>query len=166
VIEIRECGPEDVARLDAVMPAGDAHAHHYAAQQRGEATYLVAWVDGEPAGSGVISWTGCHDGSVRRAMPDAVEIHNLGVRPEQRGRGIGTSIVAAAERLALARGVTRVAIGVSDDNSAAARLYERLGYHDSGLRSTAEYTYTDATGTHHAVERNILLVKTLRRPVG
>jgi len=82
VIEIRECGSQDVARLDAVMPAADAHAHHFAAQLRGESTYLVAWVNGEPAGSGVISWTGCLDEPSRLAMPD-IERNTLRVKTLQ-----------------------------------------------------------------------------------
>src|SRR5262245_18307286 len=119
------------------MPAGGAHAYHFAVQRRGESTYLVAGGDGEPAVAGLLSWTGCLDEANRLAMPDAAEINNVGVRPELRGRGIGTSIVGAAERLAVARGFMRVTIGVSEDNPAAARLYERLGYRDTGLRSTA-----------------------------
>jgi hypothetical protein len=41
---------------------------------------------------------------------------------------VGTSLVAAAERLLSERGYDRVALAVRIDNIDAGRLYERLGY--------------------------------------
>jgi ribosomal protein S18 acetylase RimI-like enzyme len=49
------------------------------------------------------------------------------VRP-LRDQGIGTSLVRAAEALALERGIGIVELGVEDSNPRARRLYERLGY--------------------------------------
>lgn len=51
-------------------------------------------------------------------------------------------------------------IGVADDNPDAARLYARLGYADTGLRSESRYMYPDDAGVPgEIVEHNILLVK-------
>ena len=44
------------------------------------------------------------------------------------GQGIGTSLVQAAETLAVERGYRIAELGVEDSNPQARRLYERLGY--------------------------------------
>jgi ribosomal protein S18 acetylase RimI-like enzyme len=49
------------------------------------------------------------------------------VREAHRGQGIGRALVAEAERLARARGVARILMGVLPGNPAEA-LYRRLGY--------------------------------------
>jgi ribosomal protein S18 acetylase RimI-like enzyme len=59
------------------------------------------------------------------------------VRPAQR-QGIGTSLVHAAEALAVERGYRAAELGVEDSNPAARRLYERLGYR-SAARNDFQY---------------------------
>jgi ribosomal protein S18 acetylase RimI-like enzyme len=48
-------------------------------------------------------------------------------RPQQ-GQGIGTTLVGAAEALAIERGNRTVELGVEESNPGARRLYDRLGY--------------------------------------
>jgi ribosomal protein S18 acetylase RimI-like enzyme len=163
VLEVRECRDGDVDAFEDAMPTGGhrAHASHLAAQSRGECVYLVALRDGEPAGSAVLAWA-CHDDATRAALPDAAEISNVGVRPDLRGQGIGTALLAAAEQRAQARGVPRVALGVGEDNPDAGRLYRRRGYLDSGLRVTFRYPYPDGHGVvREVVEHTAVLVRTL-----
>lgn len=50
------------------------------------------------------------------------------VDAEQRGRGIGTALLAAAEAHAAARGDREVQLSVVDTNPRAEALYRRLGY--------------------------------------
>lgn len=54
------------------------------------------------------------------------------VSPEEQGRGIGTMLFAACEKEALERGMAAVALEVRVDNEGARRLYERLGYQETG----------------------------------
>jgi RimJ/RimL family protein N-acetyltransferase len=54
------------------------------------------------------------------------EINALDAWPT--GTGVGTKIIAECERLARARGDKQIGIGVVLTNTAARRLYERLGY--------------------------------------
>jgi [ribosomal protein S18]-alanine N-acetyltransferase len=54
-------------------------------------------------------------------------IQSVAVRPEWRGRGLGTALIEAAERRIL-REAPNVFICVSSFNASARRLYERLGY--------------------------------------
>jgi [ribosomal protein S18]-alanine N-acetyltransferase len=54
-------------------------------------------------------------------------IQSVAVRPEWRGRGLGTALIEAAERRIL-QDTPNVFICVSSFNAGARRLYERLGY--------------------------------------
>ncbi len=67
---IRACDVDDLDRLEQCMPTRGtrAHAALLARQHSGDATYLTAWLDGEPVGSGLISWTG-HRSSATSASP-------------------------------------------------------------------------------------------------
>jgi ribosomal protein S18 acetylase RimI-like enzyme len=63
------------------------------------------------------------------------------VVPELRGRGVGTRLLDAAERLARESVATAVELGVEDSNPPARRLYERLGYRVVG---TDDFRYDGA----------------------
>ncbi|HKO15353.1 MAG TPA: GNAT family N-acetyltransferase [Gemmatimonadaceae bacterium] len=68
----------------------------------------------------------------------------LRVFPLFQGHGLGTALVAAAERCLLERDVELAEIGVEKNNPDARRLYERLGYHVTGdNRQVSHYTTPD-----------------------
>ncbi|WBB90660.1 GNAT family N-acetyltransferase [Verrucosispora sp. WMMC514] len=80
-----------------------------------------------------------------------------------RSQGVGTTIIRAAEELALRRGHHRIGMGVGEDNSRAGALYLRLGYQDTGCRYLDRYHYIDERGSRHEVaDRCLFLVKELR----
>jgi len=54
-----------------------------------------------------------------------------------RGRGIGTEMFSTAKDWALRTGILRLELEVFESNSAAIRLYERLGFSRHGLRKGA-----------------------------
>ncbi|SHI66612.1 L-amino acid N-acyltransferase YncA [Roseomonas rosea] len=68
--------------------------------------------------------------AVRAALRPYAYISELFVREEARRRGIGRALLAEAERLAAARGVPRLMIGVLAGNAEAAALYRRFGFRD------------------------------------
>ncbi|MCC7408679.1 MAG: GNAT family N-acetyltransferase [Phycisphaeraceae bacterium] len=55
-------------------------------------------------------------------------VDELFVTAEQRGRGVGSALLAEAERIAREKGVTTLILEVNRDNPDATRLYERAGY--------------------------------------
>ncbi|MFJ3671666.1 GNAT family N-acetyltransferase [Streptomyces sp. NPDC090106] len=128
-MEITVCGPGDVELLDRHIGSPGTlsfHARRFARQERGESTYLVAWLGRRPVGHAEVRWNGCEAAEVTVRCP---EINALGVRPEElRSRGIGTALIRAAEDLVARRGIATVGIGVGKDNPRAAALYARLGY--------------------------------------
>jgi putative acetyltransferase len=63
-------------------------------------------------------------------FPEAgtAELHRLYVRPDQQGRGLGSSLVRAVERHAQGRGATRMILWSDTRFTDAHRLYRKLGY--------------------------------------
>lgn len=55
-------------------------------------------------------------------------IQNLGVAPEHRGLGLGTVLLARAAAGFFQVGLTQMHLEVTTDNTAAVRLYQRLGF--------------------------------------
>lgn len=59
-------------------------------------------------------------------------IHALYLHPEGRGSGAGVALMRAAMEDARTRGASRVALWVNGRNEHALRLYERLGFRETG----------------------------------
>ena len=55
-------------------------------------------------------------------------VQNLGIDPLHRGRGLGSILVARAAQGFRLAGLRRMHLEVTTDNTAAIRLYERLGF--------------------------------------
>ncbi|KPP84002.1 MAG: putative acetyltransferase [Rhodobacteraceae bacterium HLUCCA08] len=55
-------------------------------------------------------------------------VDGIFVAPEARGRGVGSDLIGALGREALARGYSAVRLDVIDGNDRARRLYERRGF--------------------------------------
>ena len=70
---------------------------------------------------------------VREELRDYALVADLFVREPHRGRGIGRALIAEAERLARARGMKRILLGVVHGNAAAERSYRRQGFRDYAL---------------------------------
>ncbi len=89
------------------------------------ALVLLAFDDDRAVGTAV-----CFFGfSTFRARP-LLNVHDLAVLPQYRGRGVGRALLAAAEERAQRRGCCRLTLEVQDDNALARALYERFGFED------------------------------------
>ena len=111
-LEIRPLADDDLSHVDALLPLHRLDA--------ATGFYLVAWKDGEPVGHAHL------------ALTSPLEVQDMYVLPELRGRGIGAALLAAAEDEARARGAERLTLTVSADNADARRIYERHGYAEDG----------------------------------
>jgi ribosomal protein S18 acetylase RimI-like enzyme len=67
-------------------------------------------------------------GKAIRAGVDSAYFHSFRVRPAFRNRGVGSRLIEEAERAVQALGYERVVIAAAQDNPAALRLYQRLGF--------------------------------------
>ena len=96
------------------------------------ALVLLALADSGPIGVAV-----CFLGfSTFEARP-LVNVHDLAVLPEHRGRGVGRALLAGVEQRARARGCGKLTLEVQDDNEPARRLYERFGFRDFAVGELA-----------------------------
>ena len=86
---------------------------------------FAAWAEGLLVGGALVV----------RAEPAV--LHDLRVTPELRGRGIGSALLAAAERWARVHGCRRLEIETQGNNVAACRLYEARGYRLASIQSGA-----------------------------
>jgi ribosomal protein S18 acetylase RimI-like enzyme len=76
-----------------------------------------------------------------RTAPDpevegAARLGSLWVAPEARCRGVGSSLIEVVVRWARSARFEELLLDVSDDNDAAIRLYEAIGFTPTGRTST------------------------------
>ena len=70
---------------------------------------------------------------------ETAELHRLYVRPDQRGRGLGSRLVHRAEMHARSKGASRIVLWSATRFTEAHRLYTRLGYgQGEGQRQLAD----------------------------
>jgi ribosomal protein S18 acetylase RimI-like enzyme len=96
------------------------------------ARVFLAFAADEPVGVAV-----CFLGlSTFRARP-LLNIHDLAVVPQHRGKGIGRALLRAAEDHARLEGCCKLTLEVQDDNTLARTLYQRFGFEDFVVGNSA-----------------------------
>jgi len=96
------------------------------AAERGERVVLGGWADGQLVGT-VTLILDCPPNQPHRA-----EIAKMMTHPAWRGRGVASTLMRAAENLAARHARTLLVLDTAEDGGAG-RLYERLGFHLTGL---------------------------------
>ena len=67
-------------------------------------------------------------------VQDELHINNVAVGPGHRGKGVGQALLRFVLRLAAGLGARRATLEVRRSNTAALKLYERLGFRTVGVR--------------------------------
>ena len=148
-LSIRPLSETELPALQGALPKSepDRHRRRFAAQQNGGATYLLAWLDDLPVAHLLVRWRGPENPDLPAIAADRPCLEDLLVREDLRSCGIGTRLIAEAERLAGERGHGGVGLAVGVANARARALYDRLGYRDSGAPPfDLTWTYIDAAG--------------------
>jgi ribosomal protein S18 acetylase RimI-like enzyme len=70
----------------------------------------------------------CFEGFSTFAARPLVNVHDLAVIPEYRGRGVGRRLLEAVEAAARERGCCKITLEVLSSNHLAQRVYERAGF--------------------------------------
>jgi GNAT superfamily N-acetyltransferase len=104
-------GIEDFTPVERIFATEDAFAAD-------DAAWVVAYVDGAPAGCG----------GLRTLAPGVGEIKRMFVAAPARGRGLGRRLLHALEARAVAAGHTRVRLLTTPMLSEACALYAAEGY--------------------------------------
>jgi ribosomal protein S18 acetylase RimI-like enzyme len=116
----------------AAYAAADLGSEQYlarvkdAAGRAASATLLVAEADGRAVGTVTLAASGTAFADI--AQPGEYEFRMLAVDPSATGSGVGSALVGACEQRAQAEGARRMVCSVEAKNTAALRLYDRLGY--------------------------------------
>jgi len=84
---------------------------------------FLAYRRGEPIGLAT-----CFRGFSTFAALPIVNISDLAILPECRGRGFGRQLLSAVERKARTLGCCRLTLEVQENNESARRLYEEFGF--------------------------------------
>ena len=92
-------------------------------------TLVLLAVDGAEAVGVAVCFFGFSSFQARPLL----NVHDLAVRPDARGRGVGRALLAAAEARARARGCCKLTLEVLDRNDRARGLYASVGFADVGL---------------------------------
>jgi ribosomal protein S18 acetylase RimI-like enzyme len=111
-MEIRQLADDEGERVAAVLGLARLGCDGF---------YLVAWHGEEPLGHAHL------------ALSHPPELQDVAVRAAHRRLGIASALTQAAEAEAAARGFDRLRVTVSDDNTAAQRLYRKQGYLETGI---------------------------------
>jgi ribosomal protein S18 acetylase RimI-like enzyme len=175
-VVVRRADPHDdrdvaavVALLDAYArdPAGGGHPLSAAARaalgpalrDRSGMHALLAFESDKAVGLAI-----CIEGWSTFAGRPLLNLHDLAVQPDARGRGVGRALLDAVVALAATLGCCKVTLEVLEGNALAQALYVRAGFAPYGLdpqfgRATfwqrwigGETTHAaaSATGTHAA----------------
>lgn len=106
-------------------PLSDAVQRNLIAGLQAHPTTLVllAFDADQPVGVAV-----CFRGFSTFAARPLLNIHDLAVLPDYRGRGIGRRLLEATHRRAAELGCCKVTLEVREDNHRAQGLYRSLGY--------------------------------------
>ena len=94
---------------------------------------FLAYVEGRAVGIAT-----CFLGFSTFTARPLINIHDLAVLAEYRGRGVGRALMGAVERKARERGCSKVTLEVQENNTRARRLYEAAGF--------AQAVYGETTG--------------------
>lgn len=126
---IRDAGPRDAAMLTAL------HAETFGDE---------SWSDDQIHGSLALATTktwAAYDGDTLlgfilcQSVPGEIEILTLCVSPARRRQRIGMGLLQAMMEAARANGGAKIFLEVAEDNIAARRLYESLGFTVTGTRA-------------------------------
>ena len=91
--------------------------------KRPHAFSVLAFVDETPAGL-----VNCFEGFSTFAAKPLVNVHDVTVEPQYRGRGIARLMLAEVERIARERGCCKLTLEVLQGNTTAIGVYNNFGF--------------------------------------
>lgn len=133
VLNIIDSFANDPISGDKTLPE-DVRSSLIPALQNHPTTIILLAFEGTAAVGIAICFLGF---STFQAKP-LLNIHDLAVLPEFRGKGVGRALLEAVEVAAIKRDCCKVTLEVIDSNARAIELYGRLGYtNPSAVDSTS-----------------------------
>ncbi|HUG52581.1 MAG TPA: ribosomal protein S18-alanine N-acetyltransferase [Vicinamibacteria bacterium] len=131
---VEAAGSEDVAALAALERRCYTHPWSVRgfrdAMRRGERGLVMVAREGRPGAPerGIVGYC------VIETVTDEVHVHNLAVRPESRGGGLGRLLLALGLSAGARRGARVALLEVRESNRPALELYRSMGFAPVALR--------------------------------
>lgn len=123
VADLVDCYARDPMGGGAPLPAAVSAALVPGLRQHPATLVFLAWDAERPVGVAV-----CFSGFSTFAARPLLNIHDLSVRPEWRGRGVGRALLRAIAAWAREHGCCKLTLEVLDHNAAARGLYASEGF--------------------------------------
>jgi len=111
------------------------HAKKHLAQELSKRDYmfsLIAYIDDKPAGL-----ANCIESFSTFACKPVINIHDMAVNPEYRGKGISQNLLAKIEEVARHKGSAKITLEVLTGNKVAMNAYRKFGFSGYELDPTA-----------------------------
>ena len=129
-VNTRAARGDDLSTLAKVFGQEQFFVDRLERQRGGRGMLLIAELDDLAVGDVYLWLEPAEEPELNRYLPGVPLIQHFEVHEPFQSRGIGTRLLAAAERELRHRGHGRVALGVGLSNEGAMRLYQRLGYRE------------------------------------
>jgi ribosomal protein S18 acetylase RimI-like enzyme len=123
VVAMTAAYAEDVMADGRALPAEVLGRLVPALREHPTTVVLLAYVAGRAVGIAT-----CFLGFTTFAARPLLNIHDLAVLPEHRGRGVARALLGEAERAARRRGCVKLTLEVGETNGRARRVYEAAGF--------------------------------------
>jgi ribosomal protein S18 acetylase RimI-like enzyme len=112
--------------FDPTLKEGHINYYDIAAMiQAPHVEVVVAEVDSEIIGSG---YARIDDSKIYVKHPKHAYLGFMYVKPEYRGKGVNKKVITALHNWAIARAITEFKLDVYNDNLAAIKAYEKIGF--------------------------------------
>lgn len=152
--QIRIIKESDLERLLSVKNDVSVHRDRLCRQKEGKAVYLGAFINNCAIGYVLLSLDNKEDVMLDTNHEKCADMIDLLLIEPLRNYGVGSRLALSCEEVCREKGIPYLGLDVNPtDNSAAKRLYERLGYHAVGkVHLDGVYEYTDEQGNQMKYE--------------
>jgi GNAT superfamily N-acetyltransferase len=160
-VEVRPAVIEDLPALIEALGQRHYFTHHLSRADTGK--LIIATWRGAVLGAAFLRLAQAEEWELRQYLRNVPILSHVEVVEGLRNQGVGTMIMDHAEELARAKGRSHIALGVTEGNLDARRLYERLDYHewDHGLANAIVVDFAADGGRRISTEKCHIMVKAL-----
>jgi GNAT superfamily N-acetyltransferase len=140
------------------------HRERLEMQLDGRVDYLIAW-HLVPVGHLLVMWEGCPDEPIAGMKEREPFLDDLSVLPAARKRGVGSTLIRAAEESIRERGFDRAAMTISINNPLSMMIHVKQGWSSAGIEPfVVNRKMTDSRGKVRIWSARVeYLVKDLRQ---